>query len=121
MTSSHLSPITTHVLDTALGNPAEGVPVTLEKLQSRDVESKWSKLAIGVTNVDGRVAELLPKGSLTAGIYRMTFDTAAYFRSLDSTGFYPQVQVEFEVTDLSLHYHVPLLLSPYGYSTYRGS
>jgi 5-hydroxyisourate hydrolase len=106
------SPITTHVLDTSLGRPAVGLPVVLE-IRDRD---RWTTLARGTTDDDGRVADLLPADhDLTIGTYRFTFATAA------RDGFYPEVSIAFVVADPSQHYHVPLLLSPYGYTTYRGS
>ena len=109
------SPITTHVLDTALGKPAAGVALVLERVDGPSV------LARGVTDADGRVADLLAPGSLEAGTYRITFDTAAYFAATGRQSFYPSVSVVFEIRDPAQHYHVPLLLSPFGYSTYRGS
>lgn len=111
------SPLTTHVLDTALGKPAVGVPVVLERA---DGES-FIPLAAGVTNDDGRVTDLLPEGPLPVGDYLLHFDTAAYFSALGRESFYPAVSVLFTVTDSQAHHHVPLLLAPYGYSTYRGS
>ena len=110
------SPITTHVLDTALGKPAAGVQLVLER-----VDDGHGVLARGVTDADGRVADLLAPGSLAAGTYRITFDTAGYFAATDRQSFYPSVSVVFEIRDPAQHYHVPLLLSPFGYSTYRGS
>ncbi len=113
-----MSQITTHILDTAAGRPAQGVPISLAA-QGRD--GSWKTLAAGITNEDGRIADLLEKGKVLApGIYRMLFDTKTYFEQTKTKGFYPEVPVIFEVTDDS-HYHVPLLLNPYGYSTYRGS
>ena len=111
------SPLTTHVLDTASGKPAAGLPITLE----RRVGAGWIALKVGVTNADGRVQDLLAEGALTADVYRMRFDTGAYFHALGQRGFYPYVEVVFEVSDPGQHHHVPLLLSPFGYSTYRGS
>ncbi len=114
-----MSPITTHVLDTMRGIPAAGVPLVLEKETEKD---KFARLAQGVTDADGRVKGLLPDGAkIEPGKYRMTFDTAAYFRASSTKGFYPYVQIVFEVGDNPGHLHIPLLLSPYGYSTYRGS
>ncbi len=113
-----MSPITTHVLDMRLGRPAAGVGVTLEKLTH---EGGWQTIANGATNGDGRVAELLSPGGLSAGRHRMTFETRAYFDKQQIEHFYPRVTVEFEITATDQHYHVPLLLSPFGYSTYRGS
>ncbi|HLM57670.1 MAG TPA: hydroxyisourate hydrolase [Pyrinomonadaceae bacterium] len=114
-----MSAITTHVLDTARGRPAEGVPVALEKQTSG---GGWQTLGRGKTDADGRLRDLLSQEQrLTQGVYRLTFDTATYFDSLGLAGFYPEVSVAFSVADASQHYHVPLLLSPFGYSTYRGS
>jgi 5-hydroxyisourate hydrolase len=113
------SPITTHVLDTTLGRPAMGVPIVLE---ISPASGDWQELARGVTNEDGRIADLLsPELVLAPGVYRMTFDTASYYHSVGQTGFYPAVPILFELRQPGEHYHIPLLLSPYGYSTYRGS
>ena len=116
-TASPRSPITTHILDTARGCPAASVPVRLE----RQVGDDFQIVGSGSTNSDGRVADLMAPGSLTAGVYRITFDTGAYFQALGVRGFYPYAQIVFVVHDVSQHYHVPLLLSPFGFSTYRGS
>ena len=114
-----MSGISTHVLDTSLGRPAAGVPVLLE---IQEAAGNWKRLAEATTSADGRVSELLPAGaSLAAATYRLTFDTVAYFRARAVEGFYPRVTVEFTIADAAQHHHVPLLLSPYGYSTYRGS
>jgi 5-hydroxyisourate hydrolase len=113
-----MSHITTHVLDTSLGKPAAHVPVLLE-LQIDG--GHWKTLGQGATDVDGRLNNLLVSSGLMSGVFRLTFDTAAYFASRRVDGFYPQVSVTFEVKNGQEHYHVPLLLSPYGYSTYRGS
>jgi 5-hydroxyisourate hydrolase len=115
-----MSAITTHVLDTARGRPAAGVPVLLEMREESG--GGWRQLGRGATDEDGRLRDLLPGGPLPgAGVYRLTFDTAAYFSSQGAEGFYPSVAVTFVVADAAQHYHVPLLLSPFGYSTYRGS
>jgi 5-hydroxyisourate hydrolase len=107
-----MSPITTHVLDTARGRPAAGIAVTLEVESQGD----WSQAGSGTTDVDGRVRDLLPAAAtLVPGKYRITFETAAY------SSFYPSIEVSFVIEDPSQHYHIPLLLSPFGYSTYRGS
>lgn len=112
------SPITTHVLDTARGRPAKGVGAVLSV---DDGGGTWREIGRGTTNDDGRIADLLPPGSLGAGTYRMRFDTGAYFEALGTSGFYPWVEIVFAIDDTRAHYHVPLLLSPFGYSTYRGS
>jgi len=112
-----MSPITTHVLDTARGQPAAGLPIRLD----RQVGHGWSELASGVTNADGRIANLMAEGALEAATYRMCFDTGIYFAAQGVPGFYPYVEVVFTITAPDEHYHVPLLLSPFGYSTYRGS
>lgn len=112
-----MSSITTHVLDTARGRPASGIPVTL---QSHSIAG-WQEVGRGVTNQDGRVADFLKGATLKTGRYRLTFDTAAYLAQVIKPSFFPEVSIVFEVDAPSQHYHVPLLLSPFGYSTYRGS
>jgi len=113
-----VSNLSTHVLDTALGRPAAGLPVRLEI----EADGGWREVAKGSTNADGRVVPLLPAGTaLAAATYRLTFETAAYFAARGVEGFYPYAQVVFTVRDAAQHHHVPLLLSPFGYSTYRGS
>ncbi len=112
-----MSQITTHVLDTSIGKPGKGITI---KLQQAD-RGGWVTLGEGVTNDDGRIANLLPEGKiLPTGNYRMWFDTGAYFAATKTENFYPEVSIIFYVFDDS-HYHVPLLLNPFGYSTYRGS
>jgi 5-hydroxyisourate hydrolase len=106
--------LSTHVLDATSGAPAAGVEVRVE---SR-VDGVWQRGAVGVTDTDGRVRELAKPG---VGVHRITFDTSAYFHRRGVRGFYPEVTVTFEVVDADAHHHVPLLLSPYAYSTYRGS
>jgi 5-hydroxyisourate hydrolase len=103
--------LTTHVLDTARGRPAVGVGIVLERADGERVGS-------GKTDPDGRLGSL---GSVEPGHYRLTFDTGGYFAAGGQDGFYPEVVVNFTVTQDEDHYHVPLLLNPYGYSTYRGS
>jgi 5-hydroxyisourate hydrolase len=112
-----MSPITTHVLDTARGRPAARLRVVLEVRSG----GRFRVLGRGTTDANGRIADLLPEGRLRRGTYRLTFDTGRYFRAGGGPGFYPSVAVLFEIRDPAQHYHVPLLLSPYGYSTYRGS
>ncbi len=107
--------LSTHVLDAVSGDPAAGVPVTL----AQSDETGWHELAAASTDGDGRVRELAPHG-LDAGTHRLVFDTAAYFAATGQSGFYPEVVITFRVAD-ERHYHVPLLLSPFAFSTYRGS
>lgn len=114
MRPSHL---TTHVLDTALGRPGKDLPIKLQHLQ----EGRWHTVTVGITNADGRVPDLIPQErDLPKGVYKITFDTHAYFEQQQIKGFYPTVEIQFYM-DGPEHYHVPLLISPYGYSTYRGS
>ncbi len=108
-----MSKVTTHVLDTARGLPAAGVPVTL-------LDAGGVILAQKQTDADGRVEELGPE-ELTAGSYTLVFDTARYFELIDLETFYPRVTIDFAIVDPDEHFHVPLLLSAFGYSTYRGS
>lgn len=113
-----MSAITTHVLDTSIGRAAAGVPITLEQEDG----GAWLALGKGVTDGDGRLRDLLPDGQRPSpGIHRLTFDTAAYFAAAGAVSFYPVVQVVFRITRPDEHHHVPLLLSPFGYSTYRGT
>ncbi|MDQ4120280.1 MAG: hydroxyisourate hydrolase [Acidobacteriota bacterium] len=113
-----MSAITTHVLDVSRGTPARGVAVMLE----RENAGGWEPIGHGTTDKDGRLRNLLASGSgLEPGNYRLTFDTGAYFTAQGIEGFYPEAAIVFVVRDAAQHYHVPLLLSPFGYSTYRGS
>src|SRR5918912_1776647 len=113
-----MSAITTHILYTSQGRPAQGVPVHLEM---QEMDGGWRSLGTGATDADGRLRDLLPDDfDLQPGIYRLVFDTAAYFEAQSLRSFYPHVAVTFLVHDARQHYHVPLLLSPFGYSTYRG-
>lgn len=113
-----MSALTTHVLDTSLGRPAAGVAVTLARREA----GAFVELGHGRTDADGRCRELLPQGAeLQPAVYRLTFDSGAYFVARGVPAFYPEVSVVFEVREPAQHHHVPLLLSPFGYSTYRGS
>jgi len=112
-----MSAITTHILDTSRGQPAAGVRVTL----ALRAEDDWRPLASGVTDRDGRIGDLLDPGPVALGTYRLHFDIGPYFRQLDQAAFYPWAEIVFTVADGSQHYHVPLLLNPFGYATYRGS
>jgi 5-hydroxyisourate hydrolase len=109
--------ISTHVLDTGLGLPGARIGVTLERLR----QGKWEQLAQAATSADGR-AELLPRSKPPApGTYRMTFKVREYFRRQKVEGLYPAVEISFTVARGEKHYHIPLLLSANGYTTYRGS
>lgn len=113
-----MSQITTHVLDTTRGKPAQNLPITLFA-QTHD---GWQEMATDVTNADGRIAGLLADDLvLSAGVYRMHFATKAYFAANNEHGFYPYVDIVFELDGSNSHYHIPLLLTAFGYSTYRGS
>jgi 5-hydroxyisourate hydrolase len=114
-----MSLITTHVLDSSRGQPATGVKVQLEFEQE---SQGWQVLATGVTNQDGRIGDLLPTDApLLVGIYRLTFDTRTYFQQQNVPTFYPYIPIVFAIQQAEQHYHVPLLLNPFGYTTYRGS
>ena len=113
-----MSQITTHVLDTSKGSPAEGIKITLQQPIGSD---QWQNICSGITNADGRIAQFLPDDKIIEpGIYRMLFDTKSYFEASNTKHFYPFVPIVFEIFDTE-HYHIPLLLNPFGYSTYRGS
>lgn len=114
-----MSRISTHVLDTSCGKPAASVPVRLER---QEAPGKWGLLGSELTDQDGRCGELLPdQKALVAGLYRLTFDTATYFAAQKIHALYPLVEITFQVRDGESHFHIPLLLSPNGYTTYRGS
>ncbi len=133
-----MASISTHVLDTALGRPAEGLAIHLQAFHPRGepgraaggsaegaggeiVDGEWALVGEGITDADGRVPKttLAPTG-IGPGVYQMVFETGAYLERVHGKGFYPYVPIVFEVT-ADQHYHVPLLLSPFGISTYRGS
>ncbi|KAG7377538.1 hypothetical protein PHYPSEUDO_011511 [Phytophthora pseudosyringae] len=117
---SYTPPVTSHILDTSLGRPAANVRVELQRF----LDDQWLRVNDGRTNADGRVAShLVPEAfGFQAGTYRMVFHTGEYFEANGvSDFFYPQVTITFVVKDPAQHYHVPLLLNPFGYSTYRGS
>ena len=110
--------ISTHILDTALGRPAADVPVTLAFMAN----GSWSLINEAVTDADGRCKHLLPPTqTLQTGIYRVHFETATYFKRSRLEGLYPYVEIVFTVSDKEQHYHIPLLLTANGYTTYRGS
>jgi 5-hydroxyisourate hydrolase len=108
--------ITTHVLDTSRGKPAPNVLVKLEIRR----DDQWVEVARAETDADGRCKGLTP-GEVHSGIYRLTFDSGSYFRERHTETFFPETVITFTVGDPAQHYHVPLLISPFGYSTYRGS
>jgi 5-hydroxyisourate hydrolase len=111
--------ISTHVLDTALGRPAAGVPVRLERAET---SGEWRLVGSAITDEDGRCGQLLPEPHvLSVGVYRLVFGTGTYFAANRALALYPVVEVTFEVRTGETHFHIPLLLSPNGYSTYRGS
>ena len=110
--------ITTHVLDTAAGRPGRGIAIDLERADDR---GGWAPVGAGTTDDDGRLRTLTPAGPVEPGTYRIRFATGAYFAAHGTAGFFPVVEIQFTVADGAQHYHVPLLLSPYGFSTYRGS
>jgi 5-hydroxyisourate hydrolase len=112
------SPITTHVLDTARGTPAAGVHVRLEQ---ESVSGCWTRVGEGTTDADGRAHSLLVEASLTEAAYRLVFDAGAYFQALGVEAFWREITIKFLVRDVRAHYHVPLLVSPFGHSTYRGT
>jgi len=118
-----MSQLTTHILDTAIGKPAEGVSVVLFEQNEEITEgnASWRQIAIGTTDKDGRVSNLLDKDSLLEhGIYKIRFETKEYFDRQSCQTFYPYVEIIFRIST-NEHYHIPLLLNPFGYSTYRGS
>jgi 5-hydroxyisourate hydrolase len=111
-----MSTLSTHVLDTSEGKPAKGITTYLEK----ESNGGWIAFGNGKTDDDGRIKNIAGDNKISPGIYRLTFDTQSYFTTKKQKCFYPKVVIEFEISDES-HYHVPLLISGFGYSTYRGS
>ena len=112
-----MSQITTHVLDISAGKPGNDIGVSL----MGEINNEWQTIAQGVTNADGRISDLLPdEKTLSAGVYKIIFNTGEYYKIQKIKTFYPAVEILFTVFD-DTHYHVPLLISPFGYSTYRGS
>lgn len=117
-----MSQITTHVLDTSIGKPGKNITIRLmNKVNDDRVNGGWQTIAQGVTNADGRISDLLPpEKKVKPGTYKLVFETDNYFNANNIKGFYPEVEIQFIINDDS-HYHVPLLINPFGYSTYRGS
>ncbi|GAA6093860.1 5-hydroxyisourate hydrolase isoform X1 [Tachysurus ichikawai] len=113
------SPLTTHVLNTGQGVPAAGMSITLYFLDP--LTSAWNHLTAGTTNSDGRCPGLITREAFIPGTYKMRFETGQYWEGLEETSFYPYVEIVFTITDVSQKFHIPLLLSRFSYSTYRGS
>lgn len=112
-----MSQLTTHVLDTSIGLPGKNISIKLLE----QINNNWKAITQGITDADGRINDLLPPGkNLLPGTYKLVFETGVYFFSRNIKSFYPEVEIQFSIFD-DTHYHVPLLLNPYGYSTYRGS
>jgi 5-hydroxyisourate hydrolase/2-oxo-4-hydroxy-4-carboxy-5-ureidoimidazoline decarboxylase len=113
----NMSQLTTHVLDTSIGRPGSDITIRL----MGKAGDGWQTMAQGVTDADGRISDLLPpEKNLIPGIYKLVFETGNYFAGNNVKGFYPEVEIQFNIID-DVHYHVPLLINPFGYSTYRGS
>lgn len=114
-----MSAITTHILDTTSGQPGPGIPVILER---KSHSSGWQAIAEGITDIDGRIKDFIAVNeAFLPGHYRLIFETGTYFLMQNIECFFPQITISFVVKDITRRYHVPLLLSPFGYSTYRGS
>ena len=111
-----MSQVTTHILDTTSGKPADTVSIILYQ----GGNDEWTELSRGLTDADGRIKDLVRQNPLQEGIYKLRFETKDYFDKKKIKTFYPYVEIVFEI-DSAEHYHVPLLLNPFGYSTYRGS
>ncbi|XP_018515977.1 5-hydroxyisourate hydrolase isoform X2 [Lates calcarifer] len=119
MAAAESSPLTTHVLNTADGVPAAKMALTLHRLDSKLMI--WNMLSVGTTNKDGRCPGLISREAFTPGMYKLRFETGLYWESLGQTSFYPYVEVVFTITDPEQRFHLPLLMSRFSYSTYRGS
>ena len=118
-----MSQLTTHVLDTSIGKPGQNITVKLLELATGNAQhpADWQMITQGVTDADGRISDLLPADKLlNPGTYKLIFETGLYFSANNIKSFYPEVEIQFSIFD-EAHYHVPLLLNPFGYSTYRGS
>ncbi|KAF7307087.1 5-hydroxyisourate hydrolase [Mycena indigotica] len=113
------SPVTCHVLDSSIGKPAQGVSVHLQSLNEDN--SSFTSLATGETNADGRCSDLLPPQPLPAGTYKIIFKPKEYFERSGRKCFYPWVEIAFDLENPAEHHHIPLLISPYSFTTYRGS
>ncbi|XP_020787839.1 5-hydroxyisourate hydrolase b [Boleophthalmus pectinirostris] len=119
MSGAESSPLTTHVLNTAEGLPASRLALSLHRL---DHSTKiWNMLTVGTTNTDGRCPGLVSRADFTPGMYKLRFETGEYFNNLGQSAFYPYVEVVFTIKEPNQRFHIPLLLSCFSYSTYRGS
>jgi 5-hydroxyisourate hydrolase len=116
--ASDMKGISTHILDTVRGKPAADVPVRLEK---QNTSGAWQLVTSARTDRDGRCSQLLPAEENLPGIYRLTFDTGNYFLQQQMGTLYPQIEITFRAQENESHFHIPLLVSPNGYTTYRGS
>jgi 5-hydroxyisourate hydrolase len=112
-----MSAITTHVLDTSRGRPAAGLRVELQFRSG----TEWNSLGVAFTDANGRCSSLMGEQKLQSGAYRLLFDAGSYFREQHTETFYSEIPIVFEIARPEAHYHVPLLISPFGYSTCRGS
>ncbi|NP_001186950.2 5-hydroxyisourate hydrolase b [Danio rerio] len=117
--ASDISPLSTHVLNTGDGVPAQRMTLSLHRLEPRI--TVWSLVTVGSTNEDGRCPGLISRDAFTPGMYKMRFETQQYWESLGQSSFYPYVEIIFTITDVDQRLHVPLLISRFSYSTYRGS
>lgn len=115
---AHTHQLSSHILDVSTGRPAAGVPVKLEKLHAKN--GKWTLVEEKKTDSNGRIKDFLDYKKTETGVYRLTFLVADYFKQQKTDTFYPFIEVVFQIKDRE-HYHVPITLSPYGYSTYRGN
>jgi 5-hydroxyisourate hydrolase len=113
--------ISTHILDTALGRPAANVPVRLWEFRDHPAGGAWHEVGSANTDNDGRCKTLLGSHVLIAADYKLTFEVGVYFHDLRIATLYPRIEIAFTVADPSQHYHIPLLLTANGYTTYRGS
>uniref|UniRef100_UPI0037E96D74 5-hydroxyisourate hydrolase-like n=1 Tax=Semicossyphus pulcher TaxID=241346 RepID=UPI0037E96D74 len=119
MAAEKSSPLTTHVLNTGDGVPAARMALSLHRLDSTLMI--WNMLSVGTTNADGRCPGLISRGAFIPGMYKLRFETGSYWKSLGQTSFYPYVEVVFTISDPEQKFHLPLLMSRFSYSTYRGS
>ncbi|XP_056308045.1 5-hydroxyisourate hydrolase b [Danio aesculapii] len=117
--ASDISPLSTHVLNTGDGLPAQRMTLSLHRLEPRI--TVWSLVTVGSTNEDGRCPGLISRDAFTPGMYKMRFETQQYWESLGQSSFYPYVEIIFTISDVDQKLHVPLLISRFSYSTYRGS